>query len=141
MDLVIRHLAFAPPTRPWRFAAPVLTESSHSACARAPRTANQGLYDARIKAIVDAIRNKWWDLTEVNLRGAILNGAQLYASYMYGAVLEDAELNFANLFEAKIDRARLARAHLRNASLKRASMKEADLRKADLTGADLGGAN
>ena len=100
---------------------------------------NRDLYDARIKATVDAIRNN--DLDEVNLRGAILNGARLYQASMRGAFLQDAELNFANLSETNLDGARLSGAHLRKADLRRAFLKGADLSNVDLNAADLSGAN
>jgi uncharacterized protein YjbI with pentapeptide repeats len=76
-------------------------------------------------------------LQGADLRGAHLEGANLYRAHLEGAVLYEAHLEEAHLREAHLERAYLAGAHLQGADLYGAHLEGAVLHEAHLENADL----
>ena len=83
-----------------------------------------------------------YQLSDADLRGAVLATADLRGANLDGAHLEEADLRFAFLEEAELSGAHLERAHLQGAHLEGAfligaHLEGANLREAHLEGADL----
>ena len=81
--------------------------------------------------------NQRLDLSNSDLRGAILKEANLQGVNFYAANLQGIFLNAANLQGAILEKANLQKAFLSKAILHKASFYEANLQNAFLTGANL----